>query len=61
MKTIIDTTSNEVIYYRESLCDNYKIHFDISEGWFHIFESGDFLDCFDTWREAYQYFKGLDE
>ncbi|AUR93408.1 hypothetical protein NVP1187O_095 [Vibrio phage 1.187.O._10N.286.49.F1] len=59
MKSYIDMVKQEVVYYRESVVDNYKIRYEIKSGWFYVTASGDFVDNFTTLEQAVNFLDGV--
>lgn len=60
MKSYLDIEKREIVYYRESISDNLKIHCDIERKYFDIYNGADFLDSRGNWYDAYSYFEGLE-
>ena len=59
MKSYIDMQTSEVVYYQESVVDNYKIHYEIQSGWFNVYAAGDFMDNFTTLDQAVNFLDGV--
>ena len=59
MKSHIDMVKQEVVYYRESVGDNYKVRYEINSGRFNIYAAGDFMDSFTTLEQAVNFLDGV--
>ncbi|CAM0066020.1 hypothetical protein VPHK460_0277 [Vibrio phage K460] len=59
MKSYIDMQTSEVVYYQESVVDNYKVRYEIKSGWFNVYAAGDFVDNFTTLEQAVNFLNGV--